>query len=86
MRETGIQIRFRFRILHSLEGEPFVIAKAGKPLVRVAAIDAPAEPKRLGFLAGEIEVPDDFDTLAAAEIAFGFETYARASFRSLRDR
>jgi prevent-host-death family protein len=42
-------------------GEAFVIAKAGKPLVKVAALDAPAKPKRLGFLKGEIEVPDDFD-------------------------
>jgi prevent-host-death family protein len=50
-------------------GEPFVIAKAGKPLVRVSALDPPAEPRRLGFLAGEIEVPDDFDTMGADEIA-----------------
>jgi prevent-host-death family protein len=50
------------------EGESFVIAKAGKPLVRVVAVDAPAAPKRLGFLAGEIAVPDDFDRMGAAEI------------------
>lgn len=55
-------------------GEPFVIAKAGTPMVRVTAIDAPAEPKRLGFLRGEIEVPDDFDTMAADEIAALFGT------------
>src|SRR2546430_13583538 len=35
-------------------GEAFVIAKAGKPLVKVAALEAPAAPRRLGFLAGEI--------------------------------
>ena len=50
-------------------GEPFVIAKAGKPLVKVSAVDAPAEPKRLGFLKGEVEVPDDFDRMGAREIA-----------------
>jgi prevent-host-death family protein len=50
-------------------GEAFVIAKAGKPLVKVSAIDAPAEPKRLGFLEGEIEVPDDFDRMGEREIA-----------------
>jgi prevent-host-death family protein len=49
-------------------GEPFVIAKAGKPLVRVTALEAPSQPQRLGFLRGEIAVPDDFDTMAAAEI------------------
>jgi prevent-host-death family protein len=50
-------------------GEPFIIAKAGKPMVRVTAIDAPAEVRRLGFLEGEIEVPDDFDIMGADEIA-----------------
>ncbi len=51
------------------KGEPFVIAKAGRPLVKVAALSAPTAPRRLGFLAGEIKVPGDFDTMGAAEIA-----------------
>lgn len=50
-------------------GEAFVIAKAGKPLVRVSALDAPAQPQRLGFLKGEIEVPSDFDRMGESEIA-----------------
>ncbi len=50
-------------------GEAFVIAKAGKPLVKVSAVDAPVEPKRLGFLKGEIEVPEDFDRMGEREIA-----------------
>ena len=51
-------------------GEPFIIAKAGKPLVKVVPLDAPAkgEVKRLGFLEGQIEVPDDFDTMFDDEI------------------
>ena len=53
----------------AVKGEAFVIAKAGKPLVKVAALDAPAAPKRLGFLAGEIAVPKDFDRMGEAEIA-----------------
>jgi len=53
----------------AVKGEAFVIARAGKPLVRVSALDAPAKPRRLGFLAGEIEVPADFDRMGAAEIA-----------------
>ena len=51
------------------KGEPFIIAKAGKPLVKVSAIDAPAEPRRIGFLQGEIDVPDDFDRMGEREIA-----------------
>ena len=53
-------------------GEAFVIAKAGKPLVKVSAVDAPVEPKRLGFLKGEIEVPADFDRMGEHEIAVLF--------------
>ena len=51
------------------KGESFVIAKAGKPLVRVLPLDAPARPKRLGFLVGEIAVPDDFNRMGEQEIA-----------------
>jgi prevent-host-death family protein len=51
-------------------GEPFVIAKAGKPMVKVTALGVPVgtEIKRLGFMAGEICVPDDFDRMGQAEI------------------
>ncbi|MBM6580861.1 type II toxin-antitoxin system prevent-host-death family antitoxin [Microvirga sp. BT689] len=51
-------------------GEAFVIAKAGKPLVKVTALEAPAagQSRRLGFLAGQISVPDDFDQMGSAEI------------------
>lgn len=58
----------------AVKGEAFVIAKAGTPLVRVAALDAPAAPKRLGFMAGEITVPNDFDTMGDAELANLFGT------------
>jgi len=53
----------------AVKGEAFVIAKAGKPLVKVSALDAPAAPQRLGFLAGEIAVPEDFNRMGEAEIA-----------------
>ena len=56
------------------KGESFVIAKAGKPLVKVTALKTPAAPQRLGFLAGEITVPDDFDRMGEAEIASLFGT------------
>ncbi len=52
------------------KGEPFIIAKAGRPIVRVTAIaDEPPKPaRRFGFLEGQIQVPDDFDTMGSAEI------------------
>jgi prevent-host-death family protein len=52
------------------KGDPFIIAKAGNPLVKVTALDAPppAQMRRLGFMAGQIAVPDDFDTMGSSEI------------------
>lgn len=52
------------------KGEPFVIAKAGKPMVKVTSLGAPVgtEVKRLGFLTGQISVPDDFDRIGQEEI------------------
>jgi len=50
------------------KGEPFIIAKAGKPLVKVVPVDAPAAPRRLGFMRGQFTVPDDFDTMVQDEI------------------
>lgn len=60
------------------KGEAFVIAKAGKPLVKVVPLDTPPPRKmrRLGFMAGRIKVPDDFDRMGEEEIArlFGAES------------
>jgi prevent-host-death family protein len=52
------------------KGEAFVIAKAGKPMVKVVAISAEdaAQPRRRGFMAGQIEVPPDFDRMGEEDI------------------
>jgi prevent-host-death family protein len=44
------------------KGEPFVIAKAGQPLVKVMSLETPVAGKvrRLGFMTGRIVVPDHF--------------------------
>jgi prevent-host-death family protein len=57
-------------------GEPFVIAKAGKPLVKVIALSAPegGQVKRTGFLQGQFAVPDDFDRMGDGEIEQLFGT------------
>jgi prevent-host-death family protein len=54
----------------AVKGESFIIAKAGKPLVRVTAIDSPArgETRRIGFMTGQIKVPRDFDRMGSTEI------------------
>jgi len=50
------------------KGEPFIIAKAGKPIVKVTALSTPTHVRRLGFMAGQISVPDDFDQMGKEEI------------------
>ncbi|ATW33599.1 type II toxin-antitoxin system Phd/YefM family antitoxin [Candidatus Williamhamiltonella defendens] len=57
-------------------GESFVIAKAGKPMVKVIALDTPepSQMKRFGFMAGQIKAPDDFNTMGADEIQNLFES------------
>jgi len=56
------------------KGEPFIIAKAGKPVVKVTALTTPAgdQVKRLGFMAGQFTVPDDFAQLGGGEIELLF--------------
>jgi prevent-host-death family protein len=56
-------------------GEPFIIAKAGKPLVKVTGLEASeaGKPRRLGFLGGRFKIPDDFDRMGEEEIADLFD-------------
>ncbi|MGD0732345.1 MAG: type II toxin-antitoxin system prevent-host-death family antitoxin [Terracidiphilus sp.] len=54
----------------AVQGNSFIIAKAGKPKVQVIRLGSPtiSPQRRLGFLKGQIKVPDDFDTMMADEI------------------
>ena len=54
----------------AIAGEEIIIAKAGKPMVKVVRYDAPSiqAVRRIGFMTGEIRVPDDFDRMGEAEI------------------
>jgi prevent-host-death family protein len=61
-------------IERAMQGEPFIIAKAGKPMVKVTALSAPdaGTTHRLGFLSGQIAVPDDFNQMGLREIEQSF--------------
>ena len=52
------------------QGEAFIIAKAGKPMVKVVPLGKAevGTAARLGFMVGEFSVPDDFDQMSAGEI------------------
>lgn len=57
------------------QGEAFIIAKAGKPMVKVIPLGKTetGTVNRLGFMAGEFSVPDDFDRMSDDGIAGMFE-------------
>ena len=50
------------RLIQAAEaGEEVVIARAGRPVVRLVAVAQQGQPRKLGMLAGKISIPDDFD-------------------------
>ena len=51
-------------------GEEIIIAKAGKPVARLVAVE-PLPPRRLGLMAGKFTVPEDFDTTFNDEVWAG---------------
>ncbi len=61
----------------AVKGQDFIIAKAGKPMVRVVALQ-PADGRRaLGGLAGQFNVPADIKLSFAAEIDAMFHGKAK---------
>ncbi len=52
------------------KGKPFIIARAGKPLVKVVPLETPEEvaKRRIGFMDGQFKLPDDFDEMFQDEI------------------
>lgn len=55
-------------VAQAARGETVIIAKAGKPLVKLVPVDAPAKRSRIGFMKGEFTVPDDFNTMGQEDI------------------
>lgn len=56
-------------------GDSFVITKGGKPIAQIVPLSAPdaGKVKRLGFMAGQLRVPADFDRMGEKEIGALFE-------------
>lgn len=64
------------RLIDSVaDGESIVIAKAGSPVARLVPLDAQSDRPRslVGFLAGRVIVPDDFDRMGETELAAQFD-------------
>lgn len=63
------------------EGEEIVIAKAGRPVARLVPARDTTTRRELGFLAGRLVVPDDFDAPLPDEVVLEFEGGAHADSR-----
>ncbi|MCE2531311.1 MAG: type II toxin-antitoxin system Phd/YefM family antitoxin [Acidimicrobiia bacterium] len=62
-------------VQEAADGDPFVITRDGKPMVKVVSVETP-EPegaRRTGFMAGEITVPPDFERMGSGEIESLFD-------------
>lgn len=58
-------------IERAANGETVIISKAGKPVAKLVPLEQPEAKvrRRLGFMEGQIKVPDDFDRMMEDEIA-----------------
>lgn len=56
-----------------VEGGEVVIAKAGKPMVRLVPFVEKKSPRRLGGLKGKIQIADDFDAPLPDDLQAAFE-------------
>lgn len=51
-------------------GDPFIITRDGRPVVKVVAVDSAraGTTRRTGFLKGRISVPHDFDRMGSGDL------------------
>lgn len=56
----------------AIAGEEVIIARAGKPVARLSAIEKPAHKRRLGILDGQMVIPEDFNAPLPDEVIESF--------------
>lgn len=61
-------------IARALAGEEVIVAKNGRPLVRLSAIAAPEGERTPGLSMGAATIHDDFDDPLPDDVLQGFET------------
>lgn len=62
------------RLLEEVQaGQDVVIARAGRPVARLTALQPARPPRQLGALAGLYTVPDDWDAPLPAEVIAQFD-------------
>ena len=54
-------------------GEEIIVAKAGKPMARLVAIETGKVKRRFGVLKGKVRISDDFDAPLPDAVVAAFE-------------
>jgi len=54
-------------------GEEVVIARAGRPMVRLTRLEKKPRKRRLGLLDGRFKIPDNFNRPLPEDLARAFE-------------
>ena len=58
---SDAKARFSEIVERAMNGEEFVVTRMGSPAVRIERFENSARPRKLGDLAGQIRISDDFD-------------------------
>ena len=58
---SDAKARFSEIVDKAVAGEEFIVTRMGRPVVRISRFVAPRQPRKLGDLAGQIRMSEDFD-------------------------
>lgn len=58
---SDAKARFSEIVERTVNGDEFVVTRMGKPVVRISRITKTVPTRKLGDLAGQIHMSDDFD-------------------------
>lgn len=67
--------RFTELVSRAQQGETLIITDAGKPVAIMSPINASPIKLRIGFMSGQVKVPDDFDRMGKthSDDNYGFD-------------
>ena len=58
---SDAKARFSEIVDRAVNGEEFVVTRSGRAAVRISRFESSAQPRKLGDLAGQIRISEDFD-------------------------
>lgn len=58
---SDAKARFSEIVERAIQGEEFIVTRMGKPVAKVVRYGTRDQPKKLGDLAGQIQISEDFD-------------------------